>query len=80
MYLKLLHLKFRNELKFSKENLDSSKFDFLRKRYIKFRNSDIDVLKFRQIFADIMFISEFKYTFLNLRCSNFEYSYLLCIV
>ena len=26
---------------------------------IKFWNSDIDILKFRQIFAEFMFISEF---------------------
>ena len=33
----------------------------LRKRMIKFWNSDIDLLKFGQIFAEFQFISEFKY-------------------
>ena len=43
-YLKLLHRKFRNILKFRK-NLSGS---------------DIDLLKFRQIFTEFKFISEFR--------------------
>ena len=33
----------------------------LRKRMIKFGISDIELLKFRQIFAEFKFISEFKH-------------------
>ena len=42
--------------------LDSSKVYLnLRKQMIKFWNLDIDLLKFRQIFAEFKFISQFKY-------------------
>ena len=42
--------------------LDLSKvYRNLRKRMIKFWNSDIDFFKFRQIFAEFQSISEFKY-------------------
>ena len=42
--------------------LDSSEVYLnLRKRMIKFLNSDIDLLKFRKIFTEFKFISAFKY-------------------
>lgn len=44
--------------------LDSSKVGLnLRKRMIKLLFTDIDLLKFRQIFAEFKFISKFEYIY-----------------
>ena len=56
-----MYLNSEMNLKSDKNYLDSSKVYLnIRKRMIKFRNSDIDLLKFRKNFTEFKFISEFK--------------------